>query len=203
MRWAEICKKIQKEENRGATLAHGVPAVTWQESQAWGITAHRRAQWRQIPSYCTTAHTITGNWNVLLRQLHPVRLLLVIEWLSFRHAGMLSLRWITLTSCCQAASTFFLSRSYSLAGLFSPQSSLLSAPGKAAWIIEPAVWNSLTGGKQAKSSGFSLAFIPLLYLGIALTLPQKFPHLAWPWDLFSIPEFSIPAGRMNVKHGGL
>lgn len=77
MRWAEICKKIQKEENRGATLAHGVPAVTWQESQAWGITAHCRAQWRQIPSYCTTAHTITGNWNILLRQLHPVRLLLV------------------------------------------------------------------------------------------------------------------------------
>lgn len=77
MRWAEICKKIQKEENRGATLAHGVPAVTWQESQAWGITAHRRAQWRQILSYCTTAHTITGNWNILLRQLHPVRLLLV------------------------------------------------------------------------------------------------------------------------------
>lgn len=77
MRWAEICKKIQKEENRGATLAHGVPAVTWQELQAWGITAHRRAQWRQILSYCTTAHTITGNWNILLRQLHPVRLLLV------------------------------------------------------------------------------------------------------------------------------
>lgn len=201
MRWAEICKKIQKEENRGATLAHGVPAVTWQESQAWGITAHRRAQWRQILSYCTTAHTITGNWNILLRQLHPVRLLLV---------------WVIELQACRDAE-FTLNHSHFLLSSslhFLPLSLLLTR-----WLALSTELSFICSGKsclnhwtsclkffdggQAKSSGFSLAFIPLLYLGIALTLPQNFPHLAWPWDLFSIPEFSIPVGRMNVKHGGL
>lgn len=198
MRWAEICKKIQKEENRGATLPQS-PGRSRRPEASRRTAGHNGGKSSHTaPQHTQSQATETSCWG----SFTPSGFYW-FEWLSFRHAGMLSLRWITLTSCCQAASTFFLSRSYSLAGLLSPQSSLLSAPGKAAWIIEPAVWNSLTGGKQAKSSGFSLAFIPLLYLGIALTLPQNFPHLAWPWDLFSIPEFSIPVGRMNVKHGGL